>query len=218
MPSLAEENYLKAVYKLSRKSCSGASTNAIANQLDSKASSVTDMIKKLADKKLVNYKKYQGVTLTEAGQKAALLTLRKHRLWEVFLVERLNFKWDEVHEIAEELEHIHSQELINRLDAYLDYPKFDPHGDPIPDKYGKIVHHKDTTIANLNIDQSGIILGVKEHSSSFLQYLDKHDLVIGSQIKLIDRFDFDQSMEILVKGKSFTISHQVALNLFINKL
>jgi len=218
MPSLAEENYLKAVYKLSRKSGSGASTNAIANQLDSKASSVTDMIKKLADKKLVNYKKYQGVTLTEAGQKAALLTLRKHRLWEVFLVERLNFKWDEVHEIAEELEHIHSQELINRLDAYLDYPKFDPHGDPIPDKYGKIVHHKDTTIANLNIDQSGIILGVKEHSSSFLQYLDKHDLVIGSQIKLIDRFDFDQSMEILVKGKSFTISHQVALNLFINKL
>ena len=131
MPSLAEENYLKAVYKLSRKSGSGASTNAIANQLDSKASSVTDMIKKLADKKLVNYKKYQGVTLTEAGQKAALLTLRKHRLWEVFLVERLNFKWDEVHEIAEELEHIHSQELINRLDAYLDYPKFDPHGEKI---------------------------------------------------------------------------------------
>lgn len=218
MPSLAEENYLKAVYKLCRKSRTGASTNAIADQLDSKASSVTDMVKKLADKKLVNYKKYQGVTLTSEGQKAALVTLRKHRLWEVFLVEKLNFKWDQVHEMAEELEHINSDELINRLDAFLDFPKYDPHGDPIPDKNGNIQHHKDTTIADLAIGETGIILGVKEHNSSFLQYLEKHNMVIGTEIKVSEKFDFDHSIEITINEKTMTVSNQVAVNLFINKL
>ena len=134
MLSKSEENYLKAIYHLSFNAKGGISTSAIAQQLETKSSSVTDMIKKLADKSLVLYKKYQGVTLTAEGEKIAANVIRKHRLWEVFLVEKLNFNWDEVHEVAEQLEHIHSEKLIDELDALLDYPKRDPHGDPIPDK------------------------------------------------------------------------------------
>lgn len=218
MPSLTEENYLKAVYKLSRRSENGASTNALAEELDSKASSVTDMLKKLSEKKWVNYKKYQGVKLTDEGRKIALKIVRRHRLWEVFLVTKLNFKWDEVHEIAEELEHINSEELVNRLDSFLDYPKHDPHGDPIPDQDGNIMHHKDNTLADLNIGDKVVILGVKEHDASFLQYLDKHKLVLGKEISIEGHFDFDHSMEIKVDENMFTISQQVASNLFIKKV
>src|SRR3984885_5178673 len=140
MNTFTEENYLKAIYHLSHESGS-VSTNQIAAALNTKAASVTDMLKKLADKALINYEKYQGVTLTSAGQKIALHIIRKHRLWEYFLVEKLNFKWDEVHEMAEEMEHISSVELIDRLDKFMDYPKHDPHGDPIPDSDGKFKVH-----------------------------------------------------------------------------
>lgn len=123
MFSQTEENYIKAIYHLDSISTKGISTNAIAKKLETKASSVTDMIKKLSEKKVVIYKKYQGVTLTDFGKKTAANIIRKHRLWEVFLVEKLNFSWDEVHEVAEQLEHIKSPKLINELDALLDYPK-----------------------------------------------------------------------------------------------
>jgi DtxR family Mn-dependent transcriptional regulator len=131
--SFTEENYLKAIYKLSRKGDSGVSTNALAERMDTKASSATDMIKRLSTKKLVDHKKYQGVTLTEKGRKVAVDIIRKHRLWEVFLVEHLGFGWDEVHDVAEQMEHISSPLLVERLDRFLNHPKYDPHGGPIPD-------------------------------------------------------------------------------------
>ena len=134
----SEENYLKVIYHLSNLSPKGVNTNAIAGMLDTKASSVTDMLKKLSDKELVDYQKYQGVFLTDKGKLNAKMIVRNHRLWEVFLVEKLGFAWDEVHEVAEELEHIRSEKLINQLDKFLNFPSFDPHGDPIPNAKGEI--------------------------------------------------------------------------------
>src|SRR3954464_4250115 len=141
MNTLAEENYLKSIYHLSLNA-DNVSTNQIAASLNTRAASVSDMLKKLADKKLINYAKYQGVNLTAAGEKIAVNIIRKHRLWEYFLVEKLNFKWDEVHDMAEEMEHISSTELIDRLDKFMDYPKRDPHGDPIPDSNGNFKKHQ----------------------------------------------------------------------------
>src|SRR5882757_1901576 len=177
MNTLAEENYLKAIYHLSLND-NNVSTNQIAAALNTKAASVTDMLKKLADKELINYAKYQGVTLTPAGQKGALHIIRKHRLWEYFLVEKLHFKWDEVHEMAEEMEHISSVELINRLDKFMDYPKHDPHGDPIPDRDGNLKKYELKPIAALNVNEGGIVSGVRDHSPAFLQYLEKQQLTI----------------------------------------
>src|ERR1700759_4729613 len=171
MNTLAEENYLKSIYHLSLNNES-VSTNQIAALLSTSAASVTDMLKKLAEKELINYAKYQGVTLTAAGEKIALHIIRKHRLWEYFLVEKLDFKWDEVHEMAEELEHISSVELIDRLDKFMDYPKHDPHGDPIPDREGKFKKHELIPVASLKLNETGIISGVRDHSPGFLQYLE----------------------------------------------
>src|ERR1700748_3411216 len=158
MNTLAEENYLKAIYHLSLNDLN-VSTNQIAAALCTKAASVTDMLKKLADKELINYAKYQGVRLTSAGEKIALQIIRRHRLWEYFLVEKLDFKWDEVHEMAEELEHISSLELVNRLDKFMDYPKHDPHGDTIPDHEGNFKKHELMPIVSLKLNEEGIISG-----------------------------------------------------------
>ncbi len=216
MTSLAEENYLKAIYALNLGD-SSASTNAIAERLETKASSVTDMLKRLNEKKLVNYLKYRPATLTEKGQAIAIDVIRKHRLWEYFLVEKLKFGWDEVHEIAEQLEHIQSPALINRLDEFLNAPKFDPHGDPIPNREGKITERHNQVLANLSVDEFAFIVGVKEHSNSFLQYLDAMQLVLGTKIKLINRFDYDQSavIELVDSKKEITISNEVSENLYI---
>ena len=195
MQTLAEENYLKAVYHLSAKGES-AGTNQLAASLNTKASSVTDMLKKIADKNLINYVPYQGVTLTDKGEKIALSIIRKHRLWEHFLVEKLSFKWDEVHTMAEELEHISSSELINRLDTFLGFPDFDPHGEPIPDCDGncKTAAHKPVSKGKLN--EQGIICGVTNQSASFLKYLEKNGLLIGTKIVIAEINDFDQSVVI----------------------
>src|ERR1700754_3172246 len=158
MNTLAEENYLKSIYHLSLQADS-VSTNQLAALLNTKASSVTDMLKKLAEKTLINYTPYQGVTLTATGEKIAISIVRKHRLWEYFLVEKLSFKWDEVHEMAEELEHISSTELIDRLDQFMGYPKHDPHGDPIPDRDGKFKMHELKPVSTFNVDEAGIISG-----------------------------------------------------------
>ena len=139
MSTKAEENYLKTIFKLSEKEKDSVSTNAIAEELETKPSSVSDMLKKLSEKKLINYIKYQGVSLTPLGHRLAVHVIRKHRLWEVFLVSHLNFKWDEVHDIAEQLEHIKSKALVNRLDAFLNFPSYDPHGDPIPNQKQKTI-------------------------------------------------------------------------------
>jgi DtxR family Mn-dependent transcriptional regulator len=214
MNTLAEENYLKAIYHLSLNAVN-VSTNQIAAAINTKAASVTDMLKKLADKELINYEKYQGVTLTSAGKKIALHIIRKHRLWEYFLVEKLNFKWDEVHEMAEEMEHISSVELIDRLDKFMDYPKHDPHGDPIPDRDGNIKAYELKPVASFNVNDGGVISGVGDHSAAFLQYLEKQKLTIGKKIKVTDIIAYDHSMILQVENATTHISCEVAKNLLI---
>ncbi|WP_154288401.1 metal-dependent transcriptional regulator [Pedobacter puniceum] len=213
--SFTEENYLKSIYHLSPDEGTAVNTNAIAESLNTKAASVTDMLKKLADKEFINYIKYQGVTLTPLGRERALNIIRKHRLWEVFLVEKLNFKWDEVHDLAEELEHIHSDLLINRLDEFLEFPKTDPHGDPIPDKHGKFNVPELIPISKLKNETSGIISGVREHSPLFLKYLEKTGLVLGQEIKIKEQIEFDGSFIISIKENDIMISREVAKNLLI---
>ena len=213
--SFTEENYLKHIYKLSRKSEKGVSTNALAERLDTKASSVTDMIKKLATKKLVNYQKYQGVTLTKKGQKIAVDIIRKHRLWEVFLLEHLGFGWDEVHEVAEELEHIQSETLVDRLDKFLGHPKYDPHGGPIPDSDGNFPAPARVKLDELEVGKQSKVMGITEHSESFLAYMKKIGLDLGVEFKLTERHDFDRSVEIELNGKPVQLSHDVAKNIFV---
>ena len=216
--SFTEENYLKAIHSLTGKK-KGVNTNSIAEKLSTKASSVTDMIKKLAEKKLIKYEPYQGVKLTKGGEKIAVSTIRKHRLWEVFLVEKLKFGWEEVHEMAEQLEHIHSIELIDRLDAFLDHPKVDPHGDPIPDKDGNIqLMPENILMGDCRVGEKGKITGVNDISSDFLIYLNQHELKLGASIKIVQIFEFDQSFEIEInKKKKITVSQLVTKNIYIRK-
>ncbi len=216
MYTVSEENYLKSIFHLSGKDNKRVSTNDVAESLTTKASSVTDMIQKLSDKKLIKYEKYKGVLLTPKGRKIAASIVRRHRLWEVFLVDKLNFSWDEIHEIAEELEHVGSEKLIDKLEAFLGYPKKDPHGDPIPDKDGKMDHHKDFTIADLDIGETGVIVGVKEHSSEFLQYLDGVKLILGAKISIKKVFDYDKSVVAQLGNNELMLSERVAKNIYIN--
>ncbi|MGB0974937.1 MAG: metal-dependent transcriptional regulator [Flavobacteriaceae bacterium] len=217
MLSKSEENYLKAIFHLSVKSEKGISTNAIAQQLETKASSVTDMIKKLAEKELVFYKKYQGVTLTTSGEKIAANVIRKHRLWEVLLVEKFNFNWDEVHEVAEQLEHIHSEKLINELDAFLGHPTHDPHGDPIPDKDGRINFLEKELLSVINVNNVAVCVGVKDTSSDFLRYLDKQGIALGKEIKVLEKEAFDNSMSVQIDDNVFVISQQISTNIYVKQ-
>ncbi|WP_424492907.1 metal-dependent transcriptional regulator [Salinimicrobium sp. GXAS 041] len=215
MFSLSEENYLKAIFHLEQAYKKGVSTNALAEGMETKASSVTDMVKKLSDKNLVKYKRYQGVKLSELGKKAAVEIIRKHRLWEVFLVEKLNFSWDEVHEVAEQLEHIRSDKLIQELDRFLDFPSRDPHGDPIPTAEGKFTVSNQRILAELDKGEAGVCVGVKDSSAEFLQYLDKHEISLGQKILVLEKEEFDQSMLIEVGEKKIKISLEVSENLHL---
>ena len=217
MFSQSEENYIKTMYHLAADYKKGISTNAIAKKLDTKASSVTDMVKKLSEKNVVSYKKYQGVTLTDFGKKIAANIVRKHRLWEVFLVDKLNFSWDEVHEVAEQLEHIKSPKLINELDAFLDYPKRDPHGDPIPDKEGNLQIIEKSLLSTLKKNEIGVCVGVDDSSSEFLRFLDKQGIALGKQIKIIEKEPFDGSLMIEMEGKILSVSNKIASNLYLQK-
>lgn len=218
MQTSTTEDYLKAIYKLSSESGKGVSTNAIADELSTKASSVSDMVKKLSDKKLVNYVKYQGTNLTDEGKKIALNIIRKHRLWEVFLVKELKFKWDEIHEIAEQLEHIKSPQLIDKLDEHLGFPQSDPHGDPIPNRDGVFPVQNTVNLNTMEVGEKGILIGVSEDSKEFLRYLDTIELELGSQIEVEDVFKFDNSYQIKLNNKaSITISEAIAQNLNISK-
>ena len=201
------ENYLKSIYHLSQSSPDGVSTNAIAAMLDTKASSVTDMIKKLAERDLIIYQKYQGVVLTDSGRMAAKMIVRKHRLWDVFLVETLDFSWDEVHEIAEELEHIKSEKLIEKLSAFLNHPTLDPHGDPIPNSKG----------SEIEVGKDAVCVGVKDTSTAFLKYLNKNGIALGEEIKILSREEFDGSMSIRVGSQEISISNKIANNLFVKR-
>lgn len=212
----AEENYLKAIYHLSEEGKKSVSTNDVAAEMKTKPASVSDMLRKLGEKEVIEYRKYYGVNMTEEGKKRALQTIRKHRLWEVFLVDKLQFAWDEVHEVAEELEHIQSPLLIQRLEAYLNYPKFDPHGDPIPDEFGDMRARPRVALNEMDIDQTGQIVAVKDSSAAFLRYLDKVGAYIGARIKVLDKVEFDGSLEILVdQKKTLFMSKDVAANILV---
>ena len=218
MISQTEENYLKAIFKICEKTGKSASTNAIASEMKTSAASVTDMLKRLSEKEYISYEKYKGVTLMELGNKIATNLVRKHRLWEVFLVEKLNFSWDEVHEIAEQLEHIQSSELVKRLDQFLGKPRFDPHGDPIPDAEGKFTFRKQVLLSELPIGSESVVVGVQEHSTPFLQYLDRVKLTLGARIKILEIFEYDESLKVLLNDSSeFTLSSKVSQNLFVQE-
>lgn len=211
----SEENYLKGIYHLSKGGTLEVATNALAGHMDTKPSSVTDMLKRLAEKGLVSYRKYQGVSLTESGNRQALKVIRKHRLWEVFLVEKLDFRWDEVHEVAEQLEHIDSEQLIDRLDALLNFPDFDPHGDPIPDKDGVFKTREKVLLSSMEVSASGILVGVKNSSAPFLKYLDKNGISLGRRLTVVEKEAFDLSMTLGIDGRNLPISHQIASNLYV---
>ncbi len=218
MYSQAEENYLKTIYTLEKEFGNEVSTNLIAGKIKTKASSVTDMLKKLSNKELVVYKKYQGVYLTETGRLTALKVIRKHRLWESFLVQKLQFNWHEVHDIAEQLEHVKSEALIDKLDAFLKFPKLDPHGDPIPDAHGRTILNKTVTIKEMKIGSAGVFVGVRDSSASFLKYLNKKNLALGDKIKVIDIEPFDSSYHIETKTHRLVITSNVAENLCLKNV
>lgn len=218
MISQAEENYLKAIFKLSEKTEGSISTNSIAMEMKTAAASVTDMVKRLAKHDFIKYEPYRGVRLSTKGDKIARNLVRKHRIWEVFLFDKLNFTWDEVHDLAEHLEHIQSDELINRLEHLLDYPKFDPHGDPIPDKDGKMAKREQKPLSELLIGESGIIVGVREYSKPFLKHLVQFGLILGAEVELLEVYNFDSSIKIIInKTQEHTITQKVGNNLFVKE-
>jgi DtxR family Mn-dependent transcriptional regulator len=214
MNSQSEEDYLKAVYHLQKENGS-VSTNAIASYLDMKPSSVSDMLKKLAEKKYINYLKYKGSSLTNKGKLVALRIIRKHRLWETFLVEKLGFGWGQVHSIAEQLEHINSEELIDKLDEFLLFPKYDPHGDPIPEKNGKIESLNQKLLIELTESDKGVITGVKKGTPSLLNYLDNQKIKLGDIIEVIEVIEFDGSFTIKTNQKILTLSEKICQNLLL---
>ncbi|TAE79640.1 MAG: metal-dependent transcriptional regulator [Bacteroidetes bacterium] len=219
MYSYTEENYLKTIYKLSELEVDSISTNAIADVLQTKAASVTDMIKKLSVKKLLKYEKYKGVTLTEKGKQVAIGIVRKHRLWECFLYDKLNFGWDEVHEIAEQLEHINSEILTDKLDKYLNFPSHDPHGDPIPTKNGEILKSNFILLCDATLKSKLVMSGVVDHTVVFLKHLNKIDLSLGTILVITDKNEFDGSIEIkLINNKIIQLSKEVAKNILVKEV
>lgn len=216
MASLAEENYLKAIYKLHEKKGAMVSTSALAETLQINAASVTDFIKKMAAKKLISYEKSRGVMLTDRGRHIALNIIRKHRLWEVWLVNNLGFKWDEVHEIAEQLEHVVSDELIESLDKHLGYPKADPHGDLIPDAKGRFAKTSSKPLLDCEKGNKVKFTGVAEHSNSFLQYLTKSNIKLGDELLVEAIEEFDRSFQVKINGKERKLlSKEVVKNLLV---
>lgn len=215
MFTYVEENYLKAIFHLSSQGEKSVSTNAIALELNTTPASVSDMIRKLSKKKALYYEKYKGVNVSPKGKEIALRVIRKHRLWEVFLVQKLKFKWDEVHDIAEQLEHIKSPILIKRLDDFLGFPKYDPHGDPIPDEDGKFHDLKKQPLSQSLVGAKGAVIGVEDSSSSFLKYLDKVGISIGTELTIVDKNDFDGSLDVEFDGKTITVSPIASENISI---
>lgn len=213
--SESEENYIKSIYNLQEKT-EKVNTNSLANFLNTSAASITDMLKKLKSKKLLEYKKYYGFRLNEAGNKEAIKIIRRHRLWEFFLVSKLGMEWEKVHDIAEELEHVSSPELINKLDDYLGKPKIDPHGDPIPDEKGKIAVLKQKSLKDLPLKHNAIVSSVGNQTSEMMVMLNHYGIAIGSQIKVLKAFEFDGSLQIKIARKpECIISGMAAQNIYV---
>ena len=212
-----EENYIKAIFHLSQDGEENVSTNAIADELSTTAASVSDMLRKLGEKKIANYEKYRGVTLTKEGSNIARLLIRSHRLWEVFLAEKLGFSWDEVHEIAEKLEHIRNEKLIERLDDFLGNPKYDPHGDPIPDAKGNIIRDNYVPLAHLKTNDNAIVVGVKDSSTKFLLYLDNLKIALGTNLRVNETIEFDGSMVLEIDNRKVMLSSKAAECLIVAK-
>jgi DtxR family transcriptional regulator, Mn-dependent transcriptional regulator len=218
MQTLSEENYLKIIYNLDKQGLKKITPTAISEALSNNPASVVDMIKKLSDKKLLAYEKTKGVKLTEKGKNIAVLIVRKHRLWEVFLLEKLGYGWDEVHDIAEQLEHVQHPELADRLDKFLGLPQYDPHGDPIPKANGETAVTFKTSLAEIAEGTSGKVVAVKDTSPSFLQYVKKLEIGIGTKITLLEKIPFDNSMVIMIgKNAKATVSKMFAENLLVNE-
>jgi len=215
MITRSEENYLKTIFSVYMQTQSNVSTNEIANLLDTSPASVTEMIKKLQEKNLVIYEKYNGVMLSDDGKNKAISIIRKHRLWETFLVRKLDFSWSEVHDVAEQLEHIKSEKLTDKLDHLLNYPKYDPHGDPIPSKKGVFKFQERISIFEMGINEEGIIMGVSLDNRDFLDHLTNLKISIGTKVKVIEQIKFDQSMKIEFDSKIEHVSKEIAENILI---
>ena len=214
--STSEENYIKAIYHLQDGEVT-VTTNDLAKELHTRPASVTDMMKKLKAKKLLHYQPYQGFRLSPEGSKVALGIIRRHRLWEYFLAEKLEFSWDEVHEVAEDLEHVGSKKLIDRLDAFLGFPRFDPHGDPIPDINGKMKPSQQVSLSEVALNRTVVVRHVADQSAGLLELLRHKKISIGTRMEVKKRFDYDQSVEIRIKPhRLFTISEQSAKNIFVS--
>ena len=214
--STSEENYIKAIFHL-QVDHDTVTTNALAERLSTKPASVTDMMKKLKSKKLLHYQPYQGFRLSQEGRKVALDIVRRHRLWEFFLAEKLKFKWDEVHAVAEDLEHVSSKKLIDKLDDFLGNPKFDPHGDPIPDSLGKMEGNQQVSLTQLPVNKSAEVCRVINQSRELLELLQHKKINIGTKLEIKRKFDFDHSMEIKLRQQpSFLISEQLARNIYVS--
>jgi len=214
--TVSEENYIKSIYHLQQET-GIVNTNSLAAEMQTRAASVTDMLKKLSSKKILQYEKYKGFKLTDNGKKVALTVVRKHRLWEFFLVDKLGFEWDKVHDIAEELEHISSNELIEKLQDFLGNPSFDPHGDPIPDSNGKIPKLSQLNLTALGLNKNAVVSSVTNQSPQMLEMLKHYSIAIGTSIKAIKHFEFDGSMEIKInRHPACIISELIAKNIFVH--
>ena len=216
MLSDTEENYLKALLRitLEQGNAGQAGTNQLASKLNVRPATATDMLKKLKEKQLVNYEKYGKISLTDRGRDLAVAIVRKHRLWETFLFDKLGFSWDEVHDVAEQLEHIKSEKLVERLDKFLGYPQFDPHGDAIPTADGDYVNEARLTLAEANEGKEYTIIAVKDNAPSFLQYVSQLGIGIHSKVTILQKYEFDHSMALGVDGTKINISDKVAQNIY----
>jgi DtxR family transcriptional regulator, Mn-dependent transcriptional regulator len=216
MLSSTEENYLKALLYLTLNSNKKeAGTNEIANYLGVKPATANDMLKRLKEKKMIRYEKYGKISFSEKGKKLATEVMRRHRLWETFLYEKLEFTWDEVHEVAEQLEHIQSDKLVDKLDKFLNYPKFDPHGDVIPNAKGEMLNPYKKTLAEIEAGKNCKMVAVKDNTAAFLQYVVQVGLVMNNKIKVIQKQPYDSLMVIEVDGKHVTISEKFAENILV---
>lgn len=213
--STTEENYLKAIYALEEKNTM-VDNQSIAALLKNTPASVSDMLKRLTKKELIIYQPYRSIKLTEAGRRIALQIIRKHRLWETFLVNCLGFQWEQIHPVAEQLEHIDSDLLIERLDAYLGYPKFDPHGDPIPSPSGEITPQSGFLLTNAQKNDILIVVAVRNDEESFLSYLNKVNIAIGKEIRIIDKIPFDLSIEVAFDNKVINLSQRIASQIVVD--